>query len=67
MRDFSINLPSWAVREGYRLNGGTGTYGDLYLFRNGNLIRWWEYPKSSPNILEMEDIIVKHKSQENPS
>lgn len=67
MRDFSINLPSWAIRDGYKLVGGMGTYDDLYLYRHGILIRFWEYTAPLPNIYEMEEIVVKHKSQKDSS
>ena len=57
MRDFSINLPSWAVREGYRLEGGLGTYDELYLWKGFNLIKRWSYTERIPNIFELEEFI----------
>ena len=64
MRDFSINLPSWAVREGYSAQGSVGTYGELFLYKHRELIRWWDWGTPSPNIFEMEEIIANYKSKE---
>lgn len=57
MRDFSIVLPSWAVREGYRLEGGMGTYDELYLYKDWAMVEKWGYLDPIPNIFEMEDLI----------
>lgn len=54
MRDFSIVLPSWAVRLGYKLEGGQGTYDELYLYKNLGLVRMWSYLEQVPNIFELE-------------
>ena len=54
--DWSINLPSWAIREGYRLEGNRGTYDNLYLQRHGRTIKVFDYNKI-PNIVEMEEIV----------
>ncbi len=55
--DMSINLPSWARIIGYRLEGNLGTVGDLYLYKNGEVVRVWLYPNKAPNIFELEEII----------
>ena len=57
MIDMSVNLPSWAYNEGYRLEGDLGTVGDLYLYKNGSVVQVWRYPKRVPNIFEMEEAI----------
>lgn len=57
MRDMSINLPSWAYNLGYRLRGNFGTIGDLCLYKDGSTVRTWYYPKSVPNIFELEELI----------
>lgn len=57
MRDMSINLPSWALRLGYRLAGDLGTIGELFLYRNDRAIRMWRSTESVPNIIEMEEIL----------
>ena len=56
MRDYSINLPSWAYYEGWRLEGLSGTYDSLMLRKGFNLKRVFEYDKI-PNIYEIEEII----------
>lgn len=63
MRDFSIALPSWAVREGYRLEGGQGTYDELYLYKDLRLVKTWGYLDKVPNIFEMEELISDIESQ----
>ena len=63
MRDFSIVLPSWAVREGYKLEGGSGTYDELYLSKDRVDLRRWDYLEPIPNIFEMEDVINGLESQ----
>ena len=57
MRDFSIVLPSWAVRVGYRLEGGTGTYDELYLLKDGEGVRRWDCMEPIPTIFEVEDLL----------
>jgi hypothetical protein len=63
MRDFSIVLPSWAVQLGYRLEGGQGTYDELFLYKDFNVVRIWGYLEKSPNVFELEDFIVDIESQ----
>ena len=63
MRDLSIVLPGWAVREGYKLEGGSGTYDELYLSKDGVDLRRWDYLEPIPNIFEMEDVINGLESQ----
>jgi len=62
MADFSLNLPSWAFRKGYRTNGDSGTYGSLRLFKGARIVRVWAYDEPQPNIIEMEEIIQKNES-----
>lgn len=62
MRDFSINLPSWAYNEGYRLEGGTGTWDELYLYKDMKLIKRWDWLAREPNIFEMEELIKEYES-----
>lgn len=57
MRDFSINLPTWARQLGYRLEGGTGTYDELYLYKGPRVVKKWNWLERIPNIFEMEEII----------
>jgi len=57
VRDMSINLPTWAWYEGYRLEGDLGTVGDLYLYRDGTLVRAWRHPEEAPNIFELEEFL----------
>jgi len=64
LRDSSIVLPSWAVREGYRLEGGEGTYDELYLSKDGIGVRRWDYTESIPNIFEVERIINDFEGKE---
>lgn len=64
MKDFSINLPSWAIREGYSLEGGQGTYDDLFLSKDGSTVKTWWCSNKSPNIFEMEEIIHELESEE---
>lgn len=61
--DWSINLPTWAYQEGYRLEGRRGTYDDLELYKNFRLIRKFGYNKI-PNIIEIEEVIDGIESQE---
>ena len=64
MRDFSIVLPSWAVREGYKLEGGTGTYDELYLSKNREGVRKWDCMEPIPNIFEMEILLNEIEDSE---
>lgn len=57
MRDMYINLPSWAVREGYTLGGDSGTYGELYLSKHTKVVKYWTCLEKCPNIFEMEVLI----------
>lgn len=61
MRDWSINLPTWALEKGYTLMGYSGQYDDLELWKRFDLIKRFEYYKV-PNIFEMEDIIEEVES-----
>lgn len=64
MRDLSINLPAWAYRIGYRIEGGLGTYGDLFLRKDGAEVDWWNWSERQPNIFEMEELIAERESKE---
>jgi len=64
MKDFSLCLPSWAVREGYRLEGGLGTFDELYLYKNSRLVRMWDILDEVPSIFEMEEIINEIEGKE---
>ena len=57
MRDFSVNLPSWAYNTGYRLEGGAGTYDELYLYKDGRVVKKWDWLERVPNISELEEFI----------
>ena len=62
--DYSINLPAWAIQKGYTLEGMTGQYDYLYLYRDGKTKKIFEWNKI-PNIFEIEEIIVSEaESQE---
>jgi hypothetical protein len=65
MKDFSINLPSWAYQLGYRLEGLEGTYDDLYLYKDREVVKRWLWNRT-PNIYEMEEVI-KEIEYSNPS
>jgi len=56
MRDYSINLPSWAFNCGYSLQGLAGTYDSLELRKGFELIRVFEHYEI-PSIYEIESII----------
>lgn len=64
MRDLSINLPSWACREGYRLEGGGGTFDEMYLWKGFDLVKRWTYLERIPNIFELEEFIREVESKE---
>jgi len=53
----SLNLPTWAWQLGYRLEGNLGTVGDLYLYKDGHVVKTWWHPDEAPNIFEMEEVI----------
>ena len=57
MKDFSFNLSTWAYQLGYRLQGGTGTYDELELYKENVLVRRWDWLDKVPNILELEEVI----------
>lgn len=57
MRDFSINLPTWARQLDYRLEGGTGTYDELYLYKGFEVVKRWGWLEKIPNLFEMEEFI----------
>ena len=63
MRDFSINLPSWALHAGYRLQSLAGTYDSLELWKGLEKIREFEFDRI-PSIFEMEDIIKELEIEE---
>ena len=59
MRDMSINLPYWAVHLGYTLEGNLGTFGDLWLKKNGEVTKYWRaYWDRAPDIMELEKYIL---------
>ena len=66
MRDWSINLPSWAYQLGYRLQGGMGAYDKLELYRNSKTVRIFDYFEV-PNIIEIGEIIEQEESYRNTS
>ena len=55
----SINLPTWAYNIGYRLEGEGGTYDDLYLCKDGRVVRL----EAIPNIFELEKLLAEVESQ----
>jgi hypothetical protein len=67
MKDWSQSLPTWAIQKGYLLFGGSGTYDDLTLAKgpieqlNIRKFGYWEVP----NILELEDILVRIEGGQN--
>ena len=63
MRDWSTNIPSWAYREGYRLEGGQGTYDELFLIKRGKYLKRWNCTDRIPNIFEVEELINDFESQ----
>ena len=63
MKDFSIVLPSWAIRLGYKLEGGEGTYDEMFLYKDFRLVRKWSYLEKVPNIFELEAFINEIESQ----
>lgn len=63
MADFSLNLPSWAIQLGFRLEGDYGTHGDLALWKDGKFIKAWPYFRPQPNIYEMEEFLNKYESE----
>jgi len=64
--DWSINLPSWAYREGYSLKGKCGTYDNLELWKDWVLIRRFKWNRI-PSIYEIEDIIKEIKREDESS
>lgn len=63
MRDFSINLPSWAIQLGYKLEGGEGTFDELYLYRDMKIVKKWNWLDRVPNIYEIEEVIQEIESR----
>ena len=63
MRDFSINLPSWAIQLGYKLEGGEGTFDELYLYRDMKIVKKWDWLDRVPNIYEIEEVIQEIESR----
>lgn len=57
MRDLSFSLSTWAWQLGYRLQGGTGTYDVLELYKGFRLVRSWNWLERVPNIFELEETI----------
>lgn len=64
MRDFSINLPTWAIHEGYILEGGMGTYDELFLYKGFKMVKMWGWLDKVPNIFELEELINEIESEE---
>jgi len=63
VRDFSINLPSWAIQLGYKLEGGEGTFDELYLYRDMKIVKKWNWLDRVPNIYEIEEVIQEIESR----
>jgi hypothetical protein len=63
MADLSINLPTWAFWLGYRAEGDYGTYGNLSLFKKGELVKEWSSWERQPNIFELEEFIKEYESE----
>lgn len=61
MRDFSGNLPTWARQLGYRLEGGMGTWDELYLYKGFRVVKKWSWLEREPNIFEMEELINNYE------
>ncbi|KKM73764.1 hypothetical protein LCGC14_1407140 [marine sediment metagenome] len=59
MHEMSSNLPTWAWQLGYRLEGDLGTVGDLYMYRDGEVVQVWRHPKEAPGMIDIEEIIKK--------
>ena len=57
MKDFSSNLPSWAIHEGYQLLGGAGTFDELYLYKGFRLVKAWTCLEEIPNLFELEEMV----------
>lgn len=61
--NYNINLPSWALHEGYSLEGLAGTYDDLELKKDGRFVRRFLW-NEIPSIFELEEIINGTKNEE---
>ena len=64
MKDFSINLPSWAINLGYKLEGGRGTYDELFLYKRGYVVKKWGWLDNIPNIFEVEEVIKGYEAKD---
>jgi len=62
MRDFSSQLPTWTYQIGYRLQGGTGTYDVLELYKGLRLVKRWDWLDEVPSIMELEEIVREVES-----
>lgn len=64
MRDFSVNLPSWAYHLGYRLEGGVGTFDELVLKKRFRIVKVWSWLDRTPNLFEMEEVVKEVEEQD---
>lgn len=66
MRDMSSQLPTWAWYNGYRLYGEIGTFGDLYLVKDGNTIKVWSWFTEPPpyNICLLDELLTKLEEEQ---
>jgi hypothetical protein len=64
MRDLSFNLPYWARLEGYTLEGGGGTYDNLYLWKGPRLVKVWHWYDEVPSIFELEEFLNEIEDKE---
>lgn len=65
MRDLSVNLPSWAYHLGYRLEGGMGTFDELFLYKGFRIVRTWTWLDRIPNLFEMEEVVKEIEERHN--
>jgi len=61
--DHNPNLSTWAYNLGYRLEGRTGTYDELMLYKGRELKRVFQHWEN-PSIISMEEILRDIENKE---
>lgn len=61
--DHNKNLPTWAYNLGYKLEGRTGSYDELVLYKERDIKRVFQYWEN-PSIVSMEEILREIEDKE---
>ena len=57
---YRLGPGSWVIGN---IEGGAGTYDELYLYKGFELVKKWDWLERVPNIFEMEEVIKSYESR----